>query len=71
MTVWTFLYIIGCGVSLIMSCFGLSEANKQMPEKERCVGGLVCACIICSLLSWAIPIWWVGTEIYKKSGEKK
>ena len=49
MTVWDFIYIIGCGVSLIMSCFGLSQANKELPEEQQCVGGLVFSCIICSL----------------------
>lgn len=71
MTIWTFLYVIGCGVALIMSFFGLSAVHRELPEEQKCIGGLVCSCIICSLLSWAVPIWWLGYEIYKRLGEKK
>ena len=69
MSVWGFLYIIGCGVSLIMSSYGLTDAYEKMPKKDRCIGGLIFACIVSSLLSWAVPIWWIGFEVYKR-GEK-
>lgn len=66
MTIWTFLYVIGYGVALIMSCLGLSEVHRKLPEEQKCFWGLAFSCIICSLLSWAVPIWWVGFEFYKR-----
>ena len=71
MTIWTFLYVIGCGVALIMGYSGFSEVHRELPEEQKCILGLVCSCIICSLLSWAVPIWYVGFEVYKRfKGEK-
>jgi amino acid permease len=70
MTIWTFLYVIGCGVALIMSCFGLSKVHRELPEEQKSIGGLVCSCIISSLLSWAVPIWWIGNEVYNKLRRK-
>ena len=72
MTIWTFLYVIGCGVALIMCCFGLLEVHRELPEERRCTVALICSCMICSLLSWAVPIWWIGFEFYKRlKGQKQ
>lgn len=71
MTIWTFLYIIGSGVALIMGYLGLSEVHRELPEEQKCIGGLVCSCIFCFLLSWAIPIWYVGFEVYKRFKREK
>ena len=66
---WQFLYLIGCGVSFIMTFYAASEENKEMPEEEQCLYGVILTAITVAIFSWAVPICWLGYEIYKR-GEK-
>lgn len=67
---WEFLYLIGYGIAFIMTFYAASEENREMPEEEQCFGGVISVSLICAVFSWAIPIWWIGFKIYKRSGEK-
>lgn len=71
MTAFDFIYYIGSGVAFIMGVIGLYDANNKLPKEKQCFGGVVCGSLFCAALSWAIPIWWIGFEIYKRLGEKK
>lgn len=68
---WEFLYLIGCGVSFIMTFSIVSEENKEMPEEEQCFGGVMLTAITVAIFSWAVPVCWLAYEIYKRLGEKK
>lgn len=68
MTIWDFLYIIGCGVSLIMTYYGLSDSET---ETEQDYVNLIFSCFFCALLSWSLPIWWLGYKIYENIIQKK
>lgn len=66
MTLFDFIYGIGSGVAFIMALVGLTAENNKMPEADRCHAGVIVCSLFCASLSWAIPIWWLGFEIYKK-----
>lgn len=66
MTLFDFIYGIGSGVAFIMALVGLTAENNKMPEADRCYAGVIVCSLFCASLSWAIPIWWLGFEIYKK-----
>ena len=68
MTVWDFIYYIGSGVAFIMGTIGLYDANNKLPKEEQCIAGVICGALISAILSWAVPIWWLGFEIYKRLG---
>lgn len=71
MTLFDFIYGIGSGVAFIMGIIGLTIENNQLPTEERCFGGVAFGAFICAALSWAVPIWWIGFEVYKRMGKKK
>ncbi len=71
MTAFDFIYYIGSGVAFTMGTIGLYDANNKLPKEKQCIGGVFCGSILCAFLSWAVPIWWIGYEIYKRLGEKK
>jgi hypothetical protein len=66
-----FIYLIGSGVAFLMALVGLTAEYKMLPEKERCYLSVPFCSVLCAVLSWALPIWWIGFEIYKRLGEKK
>ena len=68
---WEFLYLIGCGVSFVMTFSIASEENREMPEEEQCFYGVILTGLTFAVFSWAVPICWLGYEIYKRLGEKK
>lgn len=67
---WDFVYLIGCGVAFIMGIIGLTAENNRLPKESQCYGGVIFGALLCSIVSWALPIWWIGFEFYKKLGEK-
>ena len=67
MTVFDFIYIIGFGVAFLMSLIAFYSIDLE--DKECFICKIVCAVLV-GLLSWAVPIWWIGFEIYKRLGEK-
>ncbi len=71
MTIYDIIWYTGCGVAFLMSAIGLSNENSKLPKKEQCAGGVMLGALMCCALSWAVPIWWIGYEIYKRLGEKK
>lgn len=72
MSVFDFVYIIGCGVAAIMCFYGLIETNKELEEEKQAnVCTIFFGSALLSFLSWAVPIWWIGFEVYKRLGEKK
>lgn len=65
MTVYDFIYIIGCGVSLIMVFFIFTGVNTKLPtDKQKGVGFLFVCAFIFSILSWAVPICWLGERYF-------
>lgn len=66
MTLFDFIYFIGFGVALIMGIIFMGEGNENLPENQQSFGFVVFGSFACALLSWAVPIWWIGFEIYKK-----
>ena len=72
MTAFDFIYRIGQCVAAIMCFYGLTEANKKLEEEEQAnVVSIFFGSALLSFLSWAVPIWWIGFEVYKRLGEKK
>ena len=71
MNCWEFVYLIGCGVSFVMTFSIASEENREMPEEEQCFYGVILTGLTFAVFSWAVPICWVGYEVYKRLGEKK
>lgn len=57
MTITSLIYIIGCGVAFIMSFIGFLNTRKfKENETSLLFLSAFCACV----LSWAIPIWYLG-----------
>lgn len=59
MTVIDLIYYIGCGVAFIMTIIGSISACEKNKIEKNFLGILVCGAAG-GLLSWAIPIWWLG-----------
>ena len=68
---WEFMYFIGCGVSFIMTFVWASEENREMQEKDQCFGGVIFTGLTFSIFSWAVPVCWVGYEIYRRKFKKE
>lgn len=68
MTLFDFIYYIGSGVAFIMGAIGLYDANNKLPKEEQSKAGVIVCSLFCASLSWAVPIWWIGFEIYKRLG---
>lgn len=69
MTLYDLIYIIGCGVAFIMATVGFSNAAQAKKEfKDKLFLIFMCSLVV-SLLSWAVPIWWLGFNCFfeKKS----
>lgn len=62
------IYFIGMGVAFLMCCIGLNNILvNEKDDKDIDVVGLLSASLIISILSWALPIWWLGYHyIYEK-----
>lgn len=71
MTTPDLIYIIGAGVAFLMGIIGLTAENNSLPKEQQCYGGVIFGALLCAIVSWAVPIWWVGFEVYKRLGEKK
>lgn len=70
MTLFDLIYFIGCGVAFLMCLVGFYRLDI---EEEKCFICFICiifSAFVCSVLSWSIPIWWIGTQIYLKYREK-
>lgn len=59
MTLYDFIYLVGCGVAYLMSVIGLI-ATEQIKGVKPQVFSLCIISFIPALLSWALPIWWLG-----------
>lgn len=60
MTLYDLIYIIGCGVAFIMTIFGFSssaQVKKEIGDKPLVI---FASSLLVSLLSWGVPIWWLG-----------
>ena len=66
MTLFDFIYFIGFGVAFIMGIIFVGGENENLPENQQSFGFVMFGSFACASLSWAVPIWWVGFEIYKK-----
>ena len=66
MTLFDFIYFIGFGVAFIMGLIFMGEGNKNLPEHQQSLGFVIFGAFACASLSWAVPIWWIGFEVYKK-----
>lgn len=71
MTIYDIIWYTGCGVAFLIGGIGLSNVNSKLPKEEQCSGGVIMGAFLCLALSWAVPIWWLGYEIYKKTKRKK
>lgn len=66
MTYANLIYFIGCGVAMIMCIIGFIVDSIEH-NREYNFGLIVLTSMFCCLLSWAIPIWWLGyTFLYNK-----
>ena len=68
MTLYDLIYFIGFGVAFLMSLIAFYSIDLE--DKECFICKIVCAFLV-GFLSWAIPIWWIGKEIYKRMKVKK
>lgn len=66
MTLFDFIYFMGFGVAFIMGIIFVGGENENLPENQQSFGFVVFGSFACALLSWAVPIWWIGFEVYKK-----
>lgn len=63
---WEFFYLIGCGVSFVMTSSIAAEENGEMPEEEQCFYGVMLTGLTFAVFSWAVPIFLLAYEIYKR-----
>jgi len=68
MTMAELIYFIGMGVAFLMCCVGLNNTLVNGKNNEDVdIVGLLSTSLIISILSWALPIWWLGYHyIYEK-----
>lgn len=59
MTLYDFIYLIGCGVALLMSIAGL-YSQEIIKRRKPNFGIILLDSVIVAFLSWALPIWWLG-----------
>lgn len=59
MTLYDFIYLVGCGVAYLMSVIGLIM-QEQIKGVEPKVFSICLISLIPALLSWGLPIWWLG-----------
>jgi len=60
MTLYDLIYIIGCGVAFIMAIVGFSNSAQVKEEIGDKPLVIFASSLFASLLSWAVPIWWLG-----------
>lgn len=60
MTLYDLIYIIGCGVAFMMANFAFLNSARVKKEIGDDFFVLFAGCLIVSLLSWGVPIWWLG-----------
>ena len=70
MTTPELIYIIGAGVAFIMGIIGLTAENNSLPKAEQCYAGVIFGALLCAIVSWAVPIWWIGMKIYTRMNVK-
>lgn len=72
MTMAELIYFIGMGVTFLMCCVGLNNMLvNEKDDEDVDVVGLLSASLIISILSWALPIWWLGYHyIYEKDKKR-
>lgn len=70
MTTPDLIYIIGAGVAFIMGIIGLTAENNSLLKEHQCYGGVIFGALLCAIVSWAVPIWWIGMKIYERVEHK-
>lgn len=60
MTLYGLIYIIGCGVAFMMANFAFSNSARVKEEIGDDNLVIFASSLIVSLLSWRVPIWWLG-----------
>lgn len=65
MTLYDLIYIIGCGVAYLMTVIGLIS-QEQIKGVEPKVFSICLISLIPALLSWGLPIWWLGYHFFCK-----
>lgn len=65
MTLYDFLYIVGCGVAYLMTVTGLIM-QEQIKGVEPKVFSICLISLAPALLSWGLPIWWLGYHFFVK-----
>jgi hypothetical protein len=71
MTLYDLIYIIGCGVAFMMAIVGFTNSVQVKEEIGDNMIAIFAISLMVSLLSWGVPIWWLGFHylIEKKVGE--
>lgn len=70
MTLYNLIYIIGCGVAFIMATFGFLNSEQVKEEIGDKTLIIFASSLFVSLLSWAVPIWWLGFHYLIETKEK-
>lgn len=68
MTLYDLIYIIGCGVAFIMAVYGLLNSAQVKKEIGDNTLLIFASSLFVSLLSWAVPIWWLGFHFLIEKG---
>lgn len=68
MTIYDFIYGIGCAVAFLMAFNGI---GKKPDIKEGDGLYVLFISFIASFLSWGLPIYWIGNEIYKRKFKRR
>lgn len=69
MTLFDFIYMVGFSVSFIMGLSAIISLDKEQKEEVPFPAILFCA-LFCGVLSWGLPIYWIGREIYERKFRK-
>lgn len=68
MTVCDLIYVIGCAVAFLMAFNGIESQQDKEPGDSPFILFLSFAA---SFLSWGLPIYWIGNEIYERKFKRK
>ena len=65
MTLWDLIYWIGYGVAFLMCAIGLTIMAKKDENADNFLP-VIFGALFGGLLSWGIPIWWIGYQFYTR-----
>lgn len=69
MTIYEFIYMTGCGVAFLVAFYGFASDNKTADDPAPVEAIFFCS-LLCTILSWSLPIFLIGKEIYERKVRK-